>query len=76
MSPLWLGKVALLICYGLIAFNTGEAYAKTACFSVHARKKIEKFSFLSRKLLLIPMIFLAGKTTISPDVEYDFNFRL
>ena len=65
MSPFWLRKVALFICVGLIAFNTGEACAKTPCFSVHARKKIEMFSLLTSKLLLIRMTFLAGKTTDS-----------
>ena len=47
MSPFWPGKVALLICDGLFAFNTGRACAKTACLSVHPHKKIEMSSLLT-----------------------------
>lgn len=67
---------ALQSCDGLTALNPGEACAKTACFSVHVRKKIEMFSPLTSKLLLIPITFLGGKTRGSPEVEYDINFRL
>ena len=60
-TSLFLAWESRTACDGLIAFNRGEVFEKTACSCRRSREN-RNVSSLKSKLLLIPLKVLVGKT--------------